>query len=139
MRPFGSAGFCVLLLAGCAAAHEDHGPAGIPYDCMDGGEARVVYWAGGASTPSRARVEHGGQVHMLTAVPAEYGLRYVSSEEGDTIVAWWVNGEDASLSTIARDAPAEAIPRLTLCPRRRDGPRPGDSGRSYQGDPRTHR
>ena len=139
MRPFGTAGFTLMLLAGCATAHEEHGPAGIPYTCAEGGEARVTYWAGGASTPSRARVEHGGQVHALTAVPAEFGLRYVSSGEGETIVTWWVNGEDASLSTIARDAPAGTIARLTSCPRRRDGPQPGDPSPSHMGAPTTHR
>ncbi|HVQ07071.1 MAG TPA: MliC family protein [Allosphingosinicella sp.] len=138
MRPFGIAGPSLLLLAGCASAHEEHGPAGILYACMDGSDARVVYWAGGASAPSRARVEHGGQVHALTAVPAEYGLRYVSSD-GATIVTWTVNGEDASLSTIASDAPADAVPYLIGCPRRRDGPRPGDPGPSHMEDPRTHR
>ena len=135
MRLFGSAGLAALLLAGCATAHEEHGPAGVPYACGEGGDARVVYWAGGASTPSRARVEHAGQAHELTAVPAEYGLRYVSSEEGESIVTWSVNGENAALSTIARDAPANAIAHLNACPRRRDGPRPGDPGPSHMGPP----
>ena len=81
----------------------------------------MVYWAGGASTASRARVTHGGQVRELTAAPAEYGLRYVGPEGGDLIVTWLVNGETASLSTIARDAPADAVPRAIGCPRRRDG------------------
>jgi len=135
MRPFGLAGLSLLLLAGCAASHEEHGPAGILYACMDGGDARVIYWAGGASAPSRARVEHGGRVHLLTAVPAEYGLRYASAE-GETIVTWSVNGEDGSLSTIARDAPADAVPYLVVCPRRFHGPDPAPS---HMGDPRTHR
>jgi hypothetical protein len=122
MRPFGLAGLSLLLLlAGCATAHEEHGPAGIPYACAEGGDARVVYWAGGASTLSRATVHHAGQVHALTAVPAENGLRYVSSGEGASILTWSVNGEMAALSTIARDAPADAIAHLNSCPRRRDG------------------
>ena len=121
MRLFGSAGLAALLLAGCATAHEEHGPAGVPYACEEGGDARVVYWAGGASAASRARVTHGGRVHELTAAPAEYGLRYVGPEGGDVIVTWSVNGETASLSTIARDAPADAVPRAIRCPRRRDG------------------
>lgn len=120
MRPFGFAGF-FLLLAGCATAHGEHGPAGVPYACAEGGDARVVYGAGGGSALSRATVRHAGQVHALTAVPAEYGLRYVSSAEGASIVTWSVNGETASLSTIARDAPADAIAHLINCPRRRDG------------------
>jgi Membrane-bound lysozyme-inhibitor of c-type lysozyme len=120
MRPFGIAGLSLLLLAGCATAHEEHGPAGVPYACAEGGDARVTYWAGGASTLSRARVQHAGQVHALTAVPAEYGLRYVSSE-GPSIVTWSVSGEMAVLSTIARDAPADAAPHEISCPRRRDG------------------
>ena len=119
MRPFGLAGLSLLLLAGCAAAHEDHGPAGVPYACGEGGDARVTYRAGGASTLARARVEHAGQVHELSAAPSEYGLRYVSAE-GPSIVTWSVSGETATLSTIARDAPADAAPREISCPRRRD-------------------
>lgn len=121
MRPFGLAGLSLLLmLAGCAAAHEEHGPAGVPYACAEGGDARVTYWAGGASTLSRARIAHAGQTHELSAVPAEYGLRYVSAE-GPTIVTWSVTGETAMLSTIARDAPGDATPHEISCPRRRDG------------------
>lgn len=120
MRPFGIAGLS-LLLAGCAAAHEEHGPAGVPYACAEGGEARVIYWAGGASTLSRARVQHAGQVHELTAAPAEYGLRYVSSGEAARIVTWSVSGETAILSTIANDAPPGAVPHEISCPRRREG------------------
>jgi membrane-bound lysozyme inhibitor of c-type lysozyme MliC len=120
MRPFGIAGLPLLLLAGCAAAHEDHGPAGVPYACEEGGEARVTYWAGGASTLSRARVQHGGQVYELTQVPAEYGLRY-AGVAGASVVTWSVSGETAMLSTIASDAPPDAAPRETSCPRRRDG------------------
>lgn len=130
MRPFGIAGLSSLLLAGCATAHEEHGPTGVPYACEEGGDARVTYWAGGVPprppARSRARVEHAGQVHVLTAEPAEYGLRYVSSRESAQIVTWSVRGETASLSTIARNAPADAVPHEINCPRRRgaDGEAP---------------
>jgi hypothetical protein len=126
MRPFGSAGLSVLLLAGCAAAHEDHGPAGVPYACEAGGEARVIYRAGGGPVAARARIQHDGHVYELTADPAENGLRYVSTE-GEMVVIWSLNGETAILSVIARDAPADAAPREISCPRRRaadGGPAP---------------
>jgi hypothetical protein len=120
MRPFGLAGLSLLLLAGCASAHEDHSPAGMPYACAEGGDARVTYWAGGASTLSRARVQHAGQVYELSQVPAEYGLRYAGIA-GPSVVTWSVSGETAMLTTIANDAPPDATPREISCPRRRDG------------------
>jgi hypothetical protein len=119
MRPFGSAGLSLLLLAGCAGAHEEHGPPGVPYACEAGGDARVTYRAGGGPVAPRARVQHDGHVYELTADPSENGLRYVSTE-GDAVVIWSVNGETAILSVIARDAPADAVPREISCPRRRE-------------------
>lgn len=118
MRPFGSAGLSLLLLAGCAGAHEAHGPAGVPYACEAGGDARVTYRAGGGPDASRARVEHGAHSYQLTAEPSENGLLYVGTE-GDSVVIWSVNGETAILSVIPRDAPADAVPRGISCPRRR--------------------
>jgi hypothetical protein len=120
MRPFGSAGLSLLLLTGCATAHEEHGPPGIPYACEAGGDARVIYRAGGGSVAPRARLHHDGHVYELTAEPSQYGLRYVSADAG-AILVWSVNGETAMLSTIARDAPADAAAHEISCPRRRDG------------------
>jgi hypothetical protein len=121
MRPFGIAGLSLLLLAGCASAHEeDHYPPGVPYACEAGGDARAIYQAGGGPVAPRARVQHDGHVYELTADPSENGLRYVGTE-ADMVVIWSVNGETAILSVIARDAPADAVPREISCPRRRAG------------------
>ncbi|MEA3013390.1 MAG: hypothetical protein QOD42_1935 [Sphingomonadales bacterium] len=118
MRPFGSAGLSLLLLAGCAGVHEDQGPPEVPYACEAGGDARVIYRAGGGPVASRARVQHDRHLYELTVEPSENGLLYVGTE-GDSVVIWSVNGEMAILSVIPRDAPAGAAPRGISCPRRR--------------------
>jgi hypothetical protein len=123
MRPFGSAGFSLLLLAGCATTHDAHGPSGIPYACEGGGEARVTYEEGGWFVRARAHLQYEGRRIELRASPPTFGLRYVSADENaDPILIWSVQGERAWLADIARDAPADAPERrIAECIRQREG------------------
>jgi len=115
MRLFGSAGLSVLL-AGCATAHEPHYPPGVPYACTTDGEARVVYQPGTVSRAPRARVQHRGQVYVMTAEPSAFGLRYVVTDD-HMVRTWTVNGDIGELSAIARDAPQDAVAETISCPR----------------------
>ncbi len=109
MRASGSASIAALLLAGCAAHHDGHGPAGIPYACADGRPARIVYEGGGWFPRATARLLYNGRAIALAAVPPTYGLRYVSDEGGEDapILIWSARGEEAWLTELAAGA-AEA-------------------------------
>jgi membrane-bound inhibitor of C-type lysozyme len=97
MRARRSVPLAVLLLAGCAA-HEQLGPAGLPYACADGKTARVTYESGGYFPRARARLVYDGREIDLAAVPPTYGLRYVS--ETDPILIWSARGEEAWLAEL---------------------------------------
>jgi hypothetical protein len=123
MRPFGSAGLSLLLLAGCATSHEVHYPPGIPYACEGGREARVVYEDGGWFVRARAHLQYDGRAVELKASPPTFGLRYVSADDAaDPILIWSVQGERAWLSEIARDAAGDTPEHpIATCARLREG------------------
>ena len=90
-----------ILLAGCATAHEQGGPAEIAYDCA-GREASIVYENGGWYPRARARLAFGGHDYALQSAPPTYGLRYV----GETI-AWSARGEEAWISELQAEGERE--------------------------------
>jgi membrane-bound inhibitor of C-type lysozyme len=100
-----------LLLAGCATAEEEHGPAGIPYACADGKPARITYEGGGYFPRARASLLYDGRMIELRATPPTFGLRYVSEGEGEEnhgpILVWSTRGEEAWLSELADDSATE--------------------------------
>ena len=115
MRAFGSAAIATLLLTGCAAHHDGHGPAGIPYACADGRPARIFYEGGGWLPRARARLLYDGRSIALEATPPTYGLRYVTAEghaDGPTLV-WSVRGEEAWLAEIGADEAERVVARCT--------------------------
>ena len=101
----------LLLLAGCAGHSFEPRPAGIPYVCTGGSTARIVYEGGGYFPRARARLSYDGREIALSAVPPTYGLRYVS--EGEPILIWSTQGEQARLSEMAADGAEREIARCT--------------------------
>lgn len=107
------------MLAGCATAHEEHEPAGIPYACADGRTARIQYENGGWFMRARAALDLGGRRIALVAIPPTQGLRYVSTEGGETPpMLWDAWGELARISTLTD---GDVWTELTTCTRVRDG------------------
>jgi hypothetical protein len=121
MRAFGSASLTLFLLAGCAARHEGHGPAGIPYACADGRPARVFYEGGGWFVRARARLLFDGREIVLVATPPTYGLRYVTADDhgGGPLLIWSARGEEAWLAELAGDDAGER--EIAHCTRLRSG------------------
>lgn len=119
MRAFGSASLTLFLLAACAAHHEGHGPAGIPYVCADGRPARVFYEGGGWFPRARARLLFDGREIALVATPPTYGLRYVSADDHGPLLIWSARGEEAWLSELAGDDAGER--EIAHCTRLRTG------------------
>ncbi|HYI65180.1 MAG TPA: hypothetical protein VEW71_09875 [Allosphingosinicella sp.] len=121
MRAFRTAPFAVLLLAGCAAHHEGHGPAGIPYACADGRPARIFYEGGGWFPRARARLLFDGRAIELMATPPTYGLRYVSADDHaqGPVLIWSARGEEAWLAELAQDNGSER--EIAHCTRLRTG------------------
>jgi hypothetical protein len=105
-----------LLLAGCATAHEETGPSGIPYACADGKTARIVYEGGGWFVRARARLSYDGRTIDLVATTPTYGLRYVSAAESGPALIWTARGEEAWLAVLADDG---AEPEIAHCTRLR--------------------
>jgi hypothetical protein len=121
MRPFGTAGFTLMLLAGCATAHEEHGPPTIPYDCVPGGRVLATYEGGGWFVRARAHLLYGGRRIELKASPPAFGLRYVSADDAaDPIMIWAVHGETASLAELPSDGADQGAEReIAACTRAR--------------------
>jgi|SRR3954468_10316333 len=93
----------LFLVAGCAAP-EALGPAGIPYACDGGREARIFYEGGGYFPRARARLLYEGHATDLQATPPTYGLRYVGEAAGGSegpVLIWSARGEEAWLSELA--------------------------------------
>lgn len=109
-----------LPLAGCATAHEELGPAGIPYACADGQTARISYENGGWFVRGRAHLLYEGRTIELEAAPPTHGLRYVTDahHQGPALV-WSARGEEAWLAELAEDGATERP--LAHCTRVRDG------------------
>jgi hypothetical protein len=116
MRAF--ACISALLLAGCATAHGEAGPAGIPYACAGGQAARVTYEGGGWFVRARARLSYDGRTIDLGATPPTYGLRYVSAAESGPALIWTARGEEAWLAELADDDVTER--EIAHCTRLRD-------------------
>lgn len=94
-----------LLLAGCASHPEAPGPAGIPYACDGGRQARIFYEGGGYFPRARARLAFDGRAIELQATPPTYGLRYVSDGGGaGPVLIWSARGEEAWLGELAPGA-----------------------------------
>jgi len=128
MRALLSSSIAVFLLAGCAAHHEGHGPAGIPYACADGRPARVFYEGGGWFVRARARLLFDGREIALEATPPTYGLRYVSADDasGGPILIWSARGEEAWLAELSDDNGTER--EIARCARLRSGGEDGGPG-----------
>jgi membrane-bound inhibitor of C-type lysozyme len=125
MRLFGPAGLSIMLLAGCAGGGEVHGPhhpGDIPYSC-GGHIARITYENGGWFVRAKAELAWDGRTIHLQASPPTYGLRYVSAEDNaDPIMVWTARGEEAWITEIARNAPADTPEReVARCTRVREG------------------
>jgi hypothetical protein len=99
----------LFLVAGCALPREAPGPAGIPYACDGGREARIFYEGGGYFPRARARLVYDGRAADLQATPPTYGLRYVSEATGGDgpVLIWSARGEEAWLSELAPGANEE--------------------------------
>jgi membrane-bound inhibitor of C-type lysozyme len=128
MRLFGPAGLSIVLLAGCAPSEGNiYGPPPPPrdiaYSCADGHVARITYANGGWFVKARASLVWDGRTIALQASPPTYGLRYVSAEDSaDPIMIWTARGEEAWLTEIARNAPADAPEHeIAHCTRIREG------------------
>ena len=108
MRARRSGFLAIFILAGCAGHPEEAGPAGIPYACAGGKQARIFYEGGGYFPRARARLDYDGREIELAAVPPTYGLRYVS-EGGETapIMIWSARGEEAWLAQLDPGQPEE--------------------------------
>jgi hypothetical protein len=139
MRLLGPAGLSIMLLAGCAGGGEVHGPhhpGDVPYSCGDGHIARITYENGGWFVRARAELAWDGRNIHLQASPPTYGLRYVSADDNaDPILVWTARGEEAWISEIARNAPAETPARaIARCTRVREGgaePVPAEGGEAH--------
>jgi membrane-bound inhibitor of C-type lysozyme len=109
MRSIRFACAAAFLLAGCATAEEEAGPAGIPYACADGKLARITYEGGGYFPRARASLLFDGRMIELRATPPTFGLRYVSEGEENhgPILVWSARGEEAWLSELADDSTTE--------------------------------
>ena len=120
MRPLCFALLIASPLAGCATAHEEAGPAGIPYACADGRPARVTYEGGGWFVRARARLLFDGRAIELMATPPTYGLRYVTADDhaGGPILIWSARGEEAWLAELADDN--ETTREIAHCTRLRN-------------------
>jgi len=124
MRAFRTIALPALLLAGCAGHHDELGPAGIPYACADGKEARIFYEGGGYFPRASARLLYGGRSIEMQATPPTYGLRYVGDTGGENapILIWSARGEEAWLAELA---PGESEERqIAHCTRLRAGGAP---------------
>jgi len=135
MRASLSASIAAFLLAGCAAHHEGHGPAGIPYACSDGRPARITYEGGGWFPRARARLLFDGREIALEATPPTYGLRYASADDhsGGPILIWSARGEEAWLAELAGD---NATTReIAHCTRVRSG---GEDAHAAPEEPAHH-
>jgi membrane-bound inhibitor of C-type lysozyme len=124
MRALHSLSLSVLLLAGCAGHHEVLGPAGIPYACAGGKEARVFYEGGGYFPRGTAHLAYDGREIAMQATPPTYGLRYVSDAGGENapILIWSARGEEAWLTELA---PGQTDEReIAHCTRLRTGGAP---------------
>lgn len=95
-----------LLLAACDHHVGLAGPAGLSYRCADGRIARIFY-DGGDPNRAPARLELGGQRHLVTPAGPMSGLRY----EGGGLL-WEAEGDDATVTE---------GPRATRCARIREG------------------
>lgn len=120
MRVLLLAPLTILPLAGCATAHEEHGPAGIPYACAEGRIARISYEQGGWFVRARAHLLYNGRAIELEAAPPTHGLRYVTGahHQGPALV-WSARGEEAWLAELGEDGATERP--LARCARVRDG------------------
>jgi hypothetical protein len=129
MRSTGLAAIAAFSLAGCAAHHEGHGPAGIPYACGGGKAARIIYDGGGYFPRASAHLDYDGRRIALAAVPPTHGLRYVSDEGGEDapVLIWSARGEEAWLSELAHGELEER--EIAHCTRLRV---PGDAGHGHE-------
>lgn len=141
MRLSGLACLSIALLAGCATegGEDIYRPAevrDVPYNCGDGHIARLVYQNGGWFVRARANLVWEGRTIALQASPPTYGLRYVSADDNaDPVMVWMVRGEEAWITEIARNAPADAPEReIAHCTRVREGgegPAPEAGGEAH--------
>lgn len=110
-------------LAGCATAHGQAGPAGIPYVCTNGQPARIHYEGGGWFVRARANLAYDGRTFLLVATPPTYGLRYVSPVETEgPVMTWTARGEEAWIAELAADNVTER--EIAHCTRLRSGEEP---------------
>ena len=138
MRLLGPASLSIFLLAGCASGSEEsiYGPPPPPrdlaYRCADGHMARITYANGGWFVKARASLVWDGRTIALQASPPTYGLRYVSADDAaDPVMIWLARGEEAWITEIARNAPADAPEReVAHCTRVREG---GEGGAAEAG------
>ena len=135
MRPLCFALLTASMLAACATAHEEAGPAGIPYACADGRPARVFYGGGGWFPRARARLLFDGRAIELVATPPTYGLRYVTADdhEDGPILIWSARGEEAWLAELANDNQTER--QISHCTRVRSG---GEDSGHAESEPAHH-
>jgi len=121
MRPFPFLFAVAFLLAGCASAHEAHGPEGIPYLCDGGRPLRVFYEGGGWFPRAHARLAFDGRSIEMRATPPTDGLRYASAGEAadGPLLVWTARGEEGWLAELADDSAAERA--IAHCARQRAG------------------